>query len=124
MWVIYWERLYLLGMVAEDELRPSFELQLFAGRPGREYWEYMRDSRYSQVRSRRARRFYQILNESYQEAIARQPMPVPPVVVNPMPQTPYHGKTNTAKAIGGLALAVVVGVLADRIVGAAFRSRR
>ncbi|MGH3831718.1 MAG: DUF6082 family protein [Pseudonocardiaceae bacterium] len=81
--VTQWHYEYKIGEMTDVLLRAT-AMSVFASSPGRQYWEasgsFWRDN-YS---GRRARRFFRILDEAYQEA-AKNPSPSPPPAVNSKP---------------------------------------
>jgi hypothetical protein len=117
LWVTFWQTFYVIGMMPESQLRRACERELFHGRPGREYWEHARNTRSLYTKDRRARRFEQILEEEYMNAITSQPDCAPSIIASQAPQgILYRDKHRSAKAVGTLLAAAATGALVDRLV--------
>jgi hypothetical protein len=116
--VAHWYAEYEVGEMPDVLLRAT-AAEVFAGVPGRRYWNdvgrFWRDN-YS---GRRARRFHQVLEETYQEAIKKPPvLPPPGVERGPEPETEPAREPNPSRpdrwvgmlaaAAGGGAVALVV----------------
>lgn len=75
--VAHWHAEYMVRQMPDRLLRPT-AASVFASAPGRTYWEntgtFWRDN-YS---GRQARRFYEVLEATYQDAIKRPPSVPPP----------------------------------------------
>lgn len=75
----FWHAEYMLGEISDLQLRAS-SANVFASVPGRTYWQHT-GTRWRDIYSgRRARRFYEVAEETYQEAIKQPPSTPPPTV--------------------------------------------
>lgn len=97
---------YEIGEMPDIRLHAN-AASLFAGAPGRQYWEeagsFWRDN-YS---GRRARRFHQVLEETYQEAIKKPPSR-PPVPTTGAPTPAGSDRRWVAVAVGVAAMVEVL----------------
>jgi hypothetical protein len=112
--VAHWFSEYEVGEMSDTLLRATAS-SVFMSVPGRHYWQgsgtFWRDN-YS---GRRARRFYRVLEETYQEAIGTPPS-APPAVVEPVGPIEEQGAPRRSR--WGLVLAAVVGAAAAVLVAA------
>ena len=116
-----WYSEYDVGEMSDVLLRAT-AIYVFASAPGRRYWQnagrFWRDN----YTGRRARRFHQILEETYQEAI-KNPAAVPPVErsavvpAEPGPVAQPRWPVLVVAAVGGAAVAVLVRVIRQLRVG-------
>jgi hypothetical protein len=72
----YWESRYERGQLAEIYLRVG-AAHMFQAPPGRQFWADTRTLRADMSKSRKARRFHQILDEEYLKAVTPGPSPTP-----------------------------------------------
>lgn len=117
LWVTFWQTFYAMGMMPESQLRSACELELFRGRPGREYWEQARSTRPLYTKDRHIQKFYRILDEEYHKAIISQPETAPPIVkIHQMARTSRgRDAAHLGKAAGSLLMAAATGALVDRV---------
>lgn len=123
--VAHWFAEYDVGEMPDTLLR-AMTANVFASEPGRHYWErtgmFWRDN----YPGKRARRFHQVIEETYQEAIRTPPVSPPdfparnvvePAVLPPDLAGPPHPNRSRAKvlaAAGGGAAAALVAAQALR----------
>ncbi|MDF5754898.1 DUF6082 family protein [Spongiactinospora sp. TRM90649] len=103
----YWEMLYELGEMPDDVLREYIRADFLATRPGYLFWEQTRRHRMDAVKSKRMRRFYEIMNSEFQNA--RLP---PPVREETSEKSPETGEIRERLVTAELGAAGVVGVWA------------
>ncbi len=116
-WVLYWQSLYELGLMNDDDVREVVSKDLFSGDVGREYWSSTRE-RPSHAASRRAQRYFLLIDEEYGKAIASGP----PEKVYPDGSKDRPGRNLTLTWKGAsLGLALLGGAAA---LGAAVASKR
>jgi hypothetical protein len=111
--VAHWFSEYEVGELPDTLLRAT-AASVFAGGPGRHYWQntgsFWRDN-YS---GRRARRFHQVLDETYREALTKPPPRVPAAAESkpqPEPDVARGGSRLMAAAAGGVAALVVARIV-------------
>jgi uncharacterized protein DUF6082 len=113
--VAHWYSEYDIGELSDPLLRAT-AASVLASAPGRRYWQntgtFWRDN-YS---GRRARRFHQVLDEVYQEAIKR-PTPTPPAAVEPESAPPARRWDAVLAAGGGAAAALLVARTVRHVLG-------
>lgn len=63
----HWEMMYELGALTEGQLRQAAD-SIFRAAPGRTFWAASRDARGDAAESRRARRFHQLVDESFERS--------------------------------------------------------
>ena len=71
-WVVHWQSMHELHFMNDDDVRYVLRRDLFSGDVGRDYWASARERR-TPNESRRARRYYRIVDEEYQKAVASGP---------------------------------------------------
>jgi hypothetical protein len=75
LWVMLWKTLYRLGDMSENDLRFTVQRELFGGEAdigfGHRFWVRSREAYFTNTRGRRERRFYTIMEEEYQNSVAR-----------------------------------------------------
>jgi hypothetical protein len=70
--ISYWQSRFEVGMFSEAHLRAG-AARMFSAAPGRRFWATTRRVRREVAQTRRARRFHEILDEEYENAIAAGP---------------------------------------------------
>ena len=90
--VAHWYSEYEVGELSDTLLRAT-AASVFASGPGRHYWQHTGAFWRDNYSGRRARRFHQVLDETYQEAIKKPPS-LPPAVVVPE----AHSQPEAARA--------------------------
>ncbi|MFE9763214.1 DUF6082 family protein [Streptomyces sp. NPDC005808] len=68
----HWEMMYELGALTEGQLRQAAD-SIFRATPGRTFWAASRGPRGDAAETRRARRFHQLVDESYERSGAAPP---------------------------------------------------
>jgi hypothetical protein len=117
LWVSFWQTFYAMGMMPESQLRSACKLELFRGRPGRDYWEQARGTRPLYTKDRHVQKFDRILEEEYRKAIASQSEVAPPAANTHQAAKATSGrdKAQLGKAAGTLLMAAATGALVDRV---------
>lgn len=121
--VAHWYSEYEVGEMSDTLLRAT-SAEVFASVPGRRYWHTVGPFWRDNYSGRRARRFHQVLEETYQEAIkkppatppdavASEPRPGPGAARDPSPTRPdrWWLRVLAAAAGGGAVALVVVGAV-------------
>lgn len=120
--VSQWYAEYHIGELSDASLRMN-AASVFSSVPGRHYWETSRANWRNNYSGRRVRRFYQILEDRYREAVKRPPStpPAQPASASSQPRRSTLWPTVLGAAGGA---AAVVGLRAARRVFRARISRR
>lgn len=71
-WVVHWQSMYELRRMNDEDLRMQLSRTLFSGDVGRDYWASARKA-FIPAGSRRTRRYYRIIDEEYEKAVASGP---------------------------------------------------
>lgn len=68
--VSHWHAMYEIGECT-DAILHSMATELFSGEPGRRFWKIAGSGRIKRAQNRKIRRFYEIIEKAYREALTR-----------------------------------------------------
>jgi hypothetical protein len=101
LWVMLWKTLYRLGDMSDDDLRLTVQRELFGNEAdvefGHRFWERTREAYFTNIRGRRERRFYTIMEDEYRKSGVR------PAHSGP------HGHVVPLRRVKGHAVSLVIG---------------
>jgi hypothetical protein len=106
LWLMLWKTMYRLGDMTEEDLRLTLRRDLFPAGPdafGQRLWQRSRDAYLTNVRGRRAQRFFEIVDDEYRKS------------TGPAQRTPYAAVGRIGSLLRRRPEALIVG----GIVGAA-----
>ncbi|TYB57197.1 hypothetical protein FXF51_40940 [Nonomuraea sp. PA05] len=104
--VSFWEMRYEIGDLPDHHLYALASTELFTTIPGRQFWIEARTHRLQAAKSRKMRRFNEILQKAYQST---------PDLPSPSPGRPGRGETEVAKMASGVIIGFIAGWLAGSI---------
>lgn len=106
--VAHWHAEYMARQMSDKLLR-STAASVFASGPGRIYWEHTGAFWRENYSGRQARRFHEVLETAYREAI-RKPPSVPPIEEPEHPETSVAAESEPASPDRYLLVAASAGV--------------
>ncbi|WP_344495087.1 DUF6082 family protein [Nonomuraea monospora] len=104
--VSFWEMRYEIDDLPDHILYALASTELFTTVPGRQFWIEARTHRLGAAKSRKERRFNEILQKAYHST---------PDIPSPIPDRPRRENTEVTKMASGVILGFVAGWLAKRI---------
>ena len=117
MWVSYLSGNYATGELSASTVRQFASLELFRGKAGRIYWAAVGHRQIANSKGR-YNEFFRLLDDEYKSVISRG-VPIAALIDDdsapPSPSLISKIYTNHSGKVGGAVVAVIIGVLAKRL---------